>query len=453
LEDPDPASFLLESFFQLLSVFQPVGSSVILGLAVMLLLLFFSAMISGSETAFFSLGPSEVEDMKRDDEAPSWKAALLLDHPKRLLATILIANNFVNVAIVILSTFITLRLFDFENHPLVGFVIQVVVITALILLFGEILPKVYATQRARPFAILMAPFMKNLIRVFYPLGTLLIRSTNLIDRGLVKRGQNLSMSDLSEAIDITSDEDTPESDRQMLKGIVKFGDIEVKEIMKSRIDVTAVDIGIDFRALLEVILNSGYSRIPVYQDSFDKVEGILYIKDILPHLGKEKGFNWQELLRPAFFVPENKLINELLTEFRERKIHLAIVVDEYGGTSGIVTLEDIIEEIVGEISDEFDVESEEVLYRQVNANTWVFEGKATLNDFCKILGIEDRIFEKVRGESDTLAGLILELEGKIPARNTEISFSPFTFRIESSDTRRIHRIRVIRSNGNGTQKK
>lgn len=445
MEDPDPAYFILSQFPALLAVFLPLSLPVIIGLASMLILLSFSAMISGAETAFFSLSPSALEDMREEETGNALLAVELLERPKRLLATVLIANNFVNVAIVIISTFVSLRLFNFAIYPFLGFIIQVIVVTALILLLGEIMPKVYATQRARSFAIAMAPVLRVLIRVFYPLGTLLISSTSSIDRRFAKKSHNLSMSELSEAIDITSDEDTADEDRKILKGIVKFGNIDVKEIMKSRVDVTAVDIVVDFKSLLGTILDSGYSRIPAYEESFDKVAGILYIKDLLPHLGVEgDNFPWQDLLRPAFFVPENKRINELLTEFQEKKIHMAIVVDEYGGTSGIVTLEDIIEEIVGEISDEFDVASDEMIYRKINANTWVFEGKATLNDFCKILGIEDRIFEKVKGESDTLAGLILELEGEIPERNTEIRYAPFVFLIEAADSRRIHRIRVIK---------
>lgn len=444
MEDPDPALFLLENLPALSSVFLPLTPTIIVGFGGMLVLLFFSAMISGSETAFFSLGPATVEELRNDESGNARLVAGILERPKRLLATILIANNFVNVAIVILSTFVTLRLFNFETYPLLGFVIQVIVVTALILLLGEIMPKVYATQQARAFATTMAPVLRVLIRAFYPMGSLLIRSTRIIDRRFARKGHNLSMSELSEAIEITSDDETAEEDKKILKGIVKFGDIDVKEIMKSRVDVTAVDTALDFPSLLNLILDSGYSRIPAFEENFDKIAGILYIKDLLPYLGREEDFDWQELLRPAFFVPENKLINELLTEFQEKKIHMAIVVDEYGGTSGIVTLEDIIEEIVGEISDEFDVEADDLLHRRISENTWVFEGKASLNDFCKILEIDDRIFEKVKGESDTLAGLILELEGKIPGKNTEVNFPPFVFRIESADPRRIHKIRVTR---------
>jgi gliding motility-associated protein GldE len=290
----------------------------------------------------------------------------------------------------------------------------------------------------------MAPLLRSLVSLFYPLSSLLINATNLIDRRYAKKGHNLSMSEISEAIEITSEGDTAEEDKKILKGIVKFGDIAVREIMKSRIDVTAVDTSLGFDALIDTILQSGYSRIPAYQESFDQIEGILYIKDLLPYLGKVQNVQWQDLLRPAFFIPENKRISELLREFQEKKIHMAIVVDEYGGTSGIVTLEDIIEEIVGEISDEFDVDSDEILHEKVGEHQWIFEGKASLNDFCKIMNLDDRVFEHVKGESDTLAGLILEAEGNIPEKNTEIRIAPFTFRVEDADSRRINRILVIR---------
>ncbi|HRZ76574.1 MAG TPA: gliding motility-associated protein GldE, partial [Bacteroidales bacterium] len=326
--------------------------------------------------------------------------------------------------------------------PYLLFLGEVVAVTALILFFGEVMPKIYASQRAPGIARMMSLPLLLLQRAFGPLGSILIHSTDLVDERYARKGHNLSMSELSEAIDITSTDAGAEEDRRILKGIVKFSDMDVKEIMKSRVDVSAVDTSLNFRELLKFILDAGYSRIPAWEESFDRVVGILYIKDLLPHLGEDEHFAWQKLLRPAFFVPEGKPINELLTEFQERKIHMAIVVDEYGGTSGIVTLEDIIEEIVGEISDEFDLESEGLRYRQVSDNSWIFEGKASLNDFCKVAGIEDRIFERVKGESDTLAGLILELEGRIPPRNAVIRYEQFTFRIEEADPRRIHSIRV-----------
>lgn len=293
---------------------------------------------------------------------------------------------------------------------------------------------------------MISGFMKTLAWVFHPLSLVLVRSTSFIDKRIKRKGHEVSLSELGEAIEITADKATPEEDRKIMKGIVKFGDIEVKEIMKPRIDVTSVDISTPFEELMNIIMNSGYSRIPVYEDSFDKVQGILYIKDLLPYLDQPAGINWPDLMRPAFFVPENKKINDLLQEFRAKKIHLAIVVDEYGGTSGIVTLEDIIEEIVGEINDEFDIEEEEIIYSQIDERNYVFEGKTLLNDFCKIMGVEDKMFVNVKGESDTLAGLLLELMGKIPVKDESIEFDHFIFKVEAVDKRRIKRIHVTIKN-------
>lgn len=445
MEEPDSWEHILCDITAYASVFQPLSSDVAISLIIMAVLLLFSAMISGSETAFFSLDQDELDNLKEKEGPRAQRIAELLQKPKRLLATILISNNLVNVSIVILSMFIMVRLYDFSDTPWLGFLIQLVVVTALILLFGEVMPKVYASQRPAQMALRMARPMAFLIRLFYPFSSLLVRSTAIVDRRVVKKGHNLSMSDLSEAIDITGETPQAEEERKILKGIVKFGDIEAKEIMKSRMDITAVDTALNFKEMLKVILDAGYSRVPAYTESLDQIQGILYIKDLLPHLGEDEGFAWQQLLRPAFFVPESKNISDLLREIQERKVHIAVVVDEYGGTSGMLTLEDIIEEIVGEINDEFDIEADERTHRKLDENTWLFEGKTSLNDFCKVLGIEDRVFEKVKGESDTLAGLILELVGKIPQKHEVIEHPPFVFRIEAADSRRIHRIRVTRS--------
>ena len=304
------------------------------------------------------------------------------------------------------------------------------------------MPKILATQEPVKFARLMARPLRMLSGLFYPLNYLLVRTTSLVDKKLSNKGVNISKSDLTEAIEITTDDLTMEEEKKILKGIVKFGDIEVTEIMKSRVDVTAIDSKTDFHSLLSVIVDSGYSRIPVFEQSFDNVLGILYVKDLLPHLGKEEVFDWLSLVRPAFFVPENKRINDLLQEFKEKKIHLAIIVDEYGGTSGIITLEDIIEEIVGEIIDEYDTENNEVSFTRLDDNNYLFEGKTTVNDFCKILDINDEIFDAVKGESDTLAGLILELVGKIPEKAESVEFDRFVFKIEAADDRRITEIKV-----------
>jgi gliding motility-associated protein GldE len=421
-------------------------------LAAMVLLLFFSALISGSEVAFFSVSPSQLNELKTGRTKRDGAIISLLERPRKLLATILIANKFVNVAIVILSTFITKELFNFSEFPIwAAFLIQVVVVTALILLAGEILPKIYATQKNLEFSRVMALPMAFLLRAFYPLSTLLVRSTNLIDKKLKRRSSNISMSELSDAIELTSDEATREEETKILKGIIKFTDLDVKEIMKARLDVVAVDMKTGFRELLNTITESGFSRIPVYEESFDNIKGILYIKDLLSHLDKGDDFEWQKLLRDAFFVPENKRINDLLQEFQERKIHMAIVVDEYGGTSGIVTLEDIIEEIVGEIDDEHDVSTEEDFYKKLDENRFLFKAKTSLNDFCKIIGIEDKIFDDIKGESDTIAGLILEILGKIPGPGENVHYGRFTFTIKSVDNRRIKEL-IVEVKGSGDRK-
>jgi putative hemolysin len=391
---------------------------VVAGILAIIILLFGSAMASGAEVAFFSLGPNQLHELRLKEDKADKSVLHLLEMPKHLLATLLISNNFFNVAIVIISTFVTNSLFDFSQIPYwLAFLIQVIVVTSLILLFGEVMPKVYATRSSVKLARLLAGPLHILVKLFYPLSSLLVRSTNMIDRRISRKAYNVSISELSDAIELTSGENTPDEERKILQGIVKLGDIEVKEIMKSRVDLTAVDIRINFKELLELIVEAGYSRIPAYEDSFDHVKGILYIKDLLPHLGREDAFNWVELLRDAFFVPENKKINDLLQEFQEKKIHMAVVVDEYGGTSGIVTLEDIIEEIVGEISDEHDEPSGDFEYSKLDDYNFIFEGKTSLNDFYKILDMDDGLFDAVRGDADSLAGLILELMEKMPEKD------------------------------------
>lgn len=441
MEDPVSQSipYLMSLLLSGISIITP---GVIVGLIVIIVLIVCSALISGSEIAYFSFSPGQLDELKNSNIKKDKLIVSQIEKPKRLLATILISNNFVNVAIVIISTYITSELFEPESNVILTFILQVVIVTAIILLFGEILPKVFATQYPVTLAKVMVRPLLFLEKFFYPLVILLVKSTSVIDKRLSKRGQYLSKTDLSEAIEITSDETTPEEEKKILKGIVKFGDIEVKEIMKSRVDVTAIDSSSDFQTLLEVITASGFSRIPVYEDSFDKINGILYVKDLLPHLESKAGFNWLSLIRPAFFVPENKRIIDLLTEFQEKKIHMAIVVDEYGGTSGIVTLEDILEEIVGDISDEFDFESKEAFYHKIDNHNYLFEGKTSLIDFCKIIEEDFELFNEVKGESETLAGLILELLGKIPGKSDIISFEKYQFKIESVDNRRIKKIRV-----------
>lgn len=407
-----------------------------------IVLLFCSAAISASEIAYFSLSAADLNEIKAKKSTTNNQVLTLLNRPKTLLATILIGNNFVNVGIVMLSTYITASLTDFSRYPLLGFVIQVVVVTSLILLLGEIMPKVLATRQTIRIASAMARPLAVMVKLFYPLSFLLVKSTGLIDKRITGRKYTLTMDDLSTAIDLTADGEANEDDRKIMKSITRFGDISAREIMRPRVDITAVDETAKFTELIKIVIDSGYSRIPVYRETPDQIIGILYIKDLLPHLSKNGSFEWVQLARTAFFVPENKPINDLMLEFQEKKIHMAIVVDEYGGTSGIITLEDIIEEIVGDINDEFDSESEGFSFSKQDERNFIFEGKTLLNDFCKIIGIEDRIFEEAKGESDTLAGLLLELAGKMPEYHEQIPFQNYVFRIEALDKRRIRRVKV-----------
>ncbi len=412
---------------------------------VTIILLVILGFISAAEVAFFSLKPSQLKEIRMNESDTDDLVAFLLRDPKKLLASLLIAINFLNISIVIISTYFAHLFLDVESYPLLAFLLQVVVVTVLILFFGEILPKVYANQYSTRVAVIMARPMKLLVRVLNPFTSLLIASTQFADKRLARRNVNISMSELEEAIDITTNDDTPENERKILKGIVNFGETEARDIMKSRIFITAVEYNIDFQELLSVITESGYSRIPVYENNLDKVTGVLYTKDLLPFLDQMPEFQWQKLIRLAFFVPENKKISDLLEEIQLKKIHLAVVVDEYGGTSGIITLEDIIEEIVGEINDEFDTDPEELGYSRLDEHNYIFQGEIPIMDFCRIMDIDADIFDKVKGESGTLAGLILELTGKIPEAHEKINFGRFVFRIESVDQRRIQQVKVTLS--------
>ncbi|MFC2138837.1 gliding motility-associated protein GldE, partial [Bacteroidota bacterium] len=352
-------------------------------------------------------------------------------------ATILVTNNFVNVGIIILSSFITNSLIDFSNAPTIGFMFQVIVITFIILLFGEILPKVYASQYRMRFAHTMAYPLIIIENIVRPLNSLLISSTSIIKKRFDGK-QNISIDELSEAINITS-ENIPE-EKKILKGIVKFGSIDVKEIMKARIDVVAVNIEIKYKKLLSIIVESDYSRIPVYEETFDNVKGVLYVKDLLPFINNDDEFEWQKLIKPPYFVPETKKIDDLLEEFQKNKIHMAIVIDEYGGTSGIITMEDIIEEIVGEINDEKD--AEEFKFHKIDNHNYIFEGKTLLNDFYKITYTDDEFFDEIKGESESLAGLLLEIKGEMPKKGEIINYKQFEFTIDTVDNRRIKKIKV-----------
>lgn len=416
---------------------------IFVGFFLLTVLLMLSASISASEVAFFSLGPGDFRKIKQKKNKRNIILLEIIGRPDELLGTILIVNNLVNVGIVVLSAFLTSLLFDFSDSPIAGFIIEVVAITLLILLFGEILPKVYATRNNYKIALFMAYPFYVIEKIVRPVSGIMVKTTGFVRKRKFRHGKELSIKDLSHALDLTSG--GLEEEGKILKGIVKFGNINVSAIMCSRVDVTAIDVKAGFRKVITTITGSGYSRIPVYSGSFDNVVGILYAKDVLPYSDHPDSFKWQSLVRPPYFVPETKKINELLKEFQIKKMHMAVVIDEYGGTSGIVTLEDILEEIVGEITDESD--EEDPLYMQISENTYIFEGKILLNDFYKILNIEEDPFIDVRGESETLAGLLLELTGEIPQKNQRTEYGKFTFIIESADKRRIKEIRVVIKSG------
>lgn len=401
---------------------------------ILILLLFSSALISGSEVAYFSLTPKDLEYLK---EKGYEKACNLHKKPNRLLATILICNNFVNVGIVILSAYLVDALFDFSGNPVLGFVIQVILVTFVILLFGEIMPKLYANRSQVKVAVFMAGPLTVLTYIFRPLSILLIKSTSLISKRIEKKDA-ISINQLSKALELTQDSEINE-EKDILEGIVRFTNIYAIDIIRPRINIVALNITDSYEHVKEVIVEHGYSRLPVYNDNLDTIEGVLYVKDLLAHLKEEAGFQWQELIRPAYFVPGTKKINDLLEEFQSRKVHLAIVVDEYGGTSGIVTMEDILEEIVGEINDEYDEKEEN--YIRIKNDAYIFEAHTLLNDFTKITGVNAESFKDIEGDADTLAGLILEIKGELPKKNDVITYKEHKFTILEMDSRRIKKIK------------
>jgi len=435
--ETDPYSLLILAGINV--TFSPVTGGIFAAILIVVVLLIGSAAISGSEVAFFSLSPSDLSDITERGTKRSQAILNTLRKPRRLLGTILITNNFINVGIVIISSFIMRSTIDLAGSQALEFIIQVVVVTFILLLFGEILPKFYANQHAVKFAMFMVFPLRVFEKIFYPLSSFLIFSTSIVNNRIKKR-QNISMDDLSDALEITADD--IKEDKDILEGIIKFGNIDVSEIMKARIDVVAVDIKTKLSELIGVVVNSGFSRIPIYSENPDNIKGVLYIKDLLPHLHKSDSFKWQSLIRPPYYVPENKKIDDLLREFQTKKIHLAIVIDEYGGTYGIVTLEDIIEEIVGEIRDESD--EEEFIFKKVDDSTWLFDGKTPLIDFFKIVDMSPELFDDVKGDADTLAGLLLESKGAIPDKDEEFVIHDIKFKVESVDKRRIKEIIVNR---------
>ena len=403
-------------------------------------LLVFSGFASGSEIAFFSLSPNDLNELEENDDPRDRKILTLRGDSERTLATILITNNLVNVTIIMLCTYFFDHVIHFGNAVWLEFLAITVLLTFLLLLFGEIMPKVYCSAHALAVCRTFAGPIMSLRRLFWPLASVLLRSSVLAEKVVRKESHVLSVDDLEQALELTDKADLKE-EQDMLEGIVRFGDETAKEVMTSRQDVVALEFRSTFQEVLQCIVENNYSRIPVYQNSIDHIRGILYIKDLLPHLGKPATFRWQSLIRPPYFVPETKKIDDLLRDFQTNKVHIAIVVDEFGGTSGIICLEDVLEEIVGEINDEYDEEDKS--YVRVNANTYIFEGKTLLSDFYKILDIDDDVFEEVEGDADSLAGLLLELKGDFPKRGERIDYAHFTFEVLEVDGHRIAKVKVI----------
>jgi len=425
--DPDPASCIF--------LIMAIDVSIVFSFALLFLLLLCSALISGAEVALFSLNRGDVEPGLEKKSKRIEIIAKLLESPKKLLATILVANNFINIAIVILFAFLGDLIFEGIANPQIKFIIEVLVVTFLILLFGEILPKIYASRNNLKFATFMAYPLKVLDVILSPI-SLPMRSVTIgIHNKLGKQKSNLSVDQLSQALELTSQEDTTTEEHKILKGIVSFGNTDTKQVMRPRIDIFALKIEQKYLEIMPEIIENGYSRIPVYRDNMDTIEGILYVKDLLPYIDR-KQFDWTTLLREPFFVPENKKLDDLMAEFQEKKVHLAVVVDEYGGTSGLISLEDIIEEIVGDISDEFD--DEDLMFSKLDDNNYVFDGKTALKDFYKIIKLEDdTVFEENKGEAETVAGFVLEISGSFPKLNSKINFENYVFTIEAMDIKRI----------------
>lgn len=413
------------------------NSNLLISFLSLIVLLIFSALISGSEVAFFSLNQTQL-DVDTKSFTNRKLVTKLLSNPKRLLATILVANNFINIAIVILfASLSNVFLEDFSIQT--KFIIEVIVVTFLILLFGEILPKVYASRNNEKFSSFMAKpigVLQNMLSIFsLPMQA----GTTFLENKLSKTKSEISISKLSQALELASDEATTDEEQKILRGIVSFGNTDTKQVMQSRMDIFALDLDSSFSDIIKEITNAGYSRIPVFKENLDNISGVLYVKDLLPFLDN-KTVKWQELVRTPFFVPENKKLDDLLKEFQEKKVHLAIVVDEYGGTSGVVSLEDVVEEIIGDINDEFDDES--LIYSKLDNYNYVFEGKTSLKDIYRVLDLDAELFEENKGEAETIAGFVLEISGSFPKKNEKIVFNGYIFSVESLDSKRIKQLKV-----------
>lgn len=429
--DPDPSSLLIAL---------SLNTSLIISVSVLVILLFCSALISGAEVALFSLKKIDLETTDADKSKQVALITKLLERPKKLLATILVANNFINIAIVILFAYLGQYLFYAIENSIIKFLLEVVCATFLILLFGEIIPKIYASRNSLKFSMALAKPLRFLDIIFSPVSMPLRFITIQIQKSLGKAKSNISVDQLSQALELTDENDTTKEEQQILQSIVSFGNTDTKQVMRPRMDVFAINLDSEFSAIIPEIISKGYSRIPVFKDNIDTIVGILYIKDLLPHLHKAS-FDWKNILREPFFVPENKKLDDLMQEFQTRKVHLALVVDEYGGTSGLISLEDIIEEIVGDISDEYDVE--DINYTRIDANNFRFDGKTPLKDIYKIIDLENTsIFEDNKGEAETIAGFVLEISGGFPRVGTKINFKNYVFTIEAIEKKRIKQIKL-----------
>ncbi|MFM1933122.1 MAG: hypothetical protein RL360_2 [Bacteroidota bacterium] len=435
--DPDP----LPNLFLLALEPSISVSSIALISFVLVALLFLSAVLAGSEVAFFSLNADQRIFLRESEVSTEKKVSVLLEKPQQLLATLLISINFVNIIFITLANYLTSQVMGEQSmETLVVTLFLLFGVTFIITFFGELIPKVWAQQNNLNFARYSAPLISFLSFVFAPLSKALLGISGLIEKRVKKKSYTLTSQELNQALEITTDENTSDREKDILRGILNFGNISVKSVMQARRDIVAFDTSMNFHELMDLINKNGYSRVPVFNETIDKIEGILYIKDLLKHIDQDENFDWIPLLHTPFFVPENKKIDDLLYDFQEKRVHMAIIVNEYGETEGLVTMEDIIEEIVGEINDEFDeVEAD---YKKIADNIYVFEAKTSLNDFCRVFEIDGAYFEKAKGESETLAGLIIELFGRIPSAGEEIEFEDFTFKVQSVDTRRIKKVRV-----------
>lgn len=441
LVDEPPSQFLLIIGDLLLGQIQAGAAFYLIVIIVILtILLASSAVVSGSEVAYFAISLKEIDDMRRTGRHTDMRVVRLLSEPKYLLATILILNNFINVAIVTISTYATWQLFAGANQATLIAALTAI-ITFLIVFFGEIVPKIYATQERLKFARRTSGMLTVASKVVRPLAWVLVNLTSAVEKRLERRSyDSSSIEEVHHALEMTTHSGISEEEKDILKGIVNFSSISVTQIMKSRMDIIAIENNISFHELMDIINKEGYSRIPVYHEDIDKIDGILYVKDLLPYIEEDENFNWPGLIRQAYFVPETKMIDDLLRDFQEMRVHISIVVDEYGGTSGLVTMEDIIEEIVGEISDEFDDDDE--IYRKISDNIFEFEGRTSVFDMCKALKLEPTTFDSIKGESESVGGMLLEEFGQIPNTNDFIEFENFTFTISAVDKKRIKRVRV-----------